>query len=122
MTIEEATSIKISETVKTTILDNGLSIAKNRAILSVTTRANTVLDNGLTIDQNSGIKQSQTKHSKEWKDTVGKEAHRKAGLTLKNKPLVKCPHCEIQSNSMGNLKRWHFDNCKNYKGLIDSIV
>lgn len=112
LTIEEATSLKISETVKTTILHNELSIAQNRSILAAITRANTILDNRLTIDQNSGIKQSQTKHSKEWKDSVGKEANRKTGIALKNKPLVKCPHCEIQSNSMGNLKRWHFDNCK----------
>ena len=120
LTIGEAASLKISETVKTSILDNGLSIAQNRTILGAITRANTILENGLTIDQNSGIKQSQTKHSKEWKDSVSKEAHRKKGITLKNKPPLKCPHCEIQSNSMGNLKRWHFDNCKKNAGIIDS--
>lgn len=121
LTIEEATSLKISETVKTTILDNGLSIAQNRAILTVTTKATTILENGLTIDQNAGIKQSQTKSSKEWKDTIGKESRRKAATVLKNKPMMTCRYCGIQTNSAGNIARWHNEKCKN-AGLIDIIV
>jgi hypothetical protein len=26
-------------------------------------------------------------------------------------PLIKCPHCGLQGRS--NMKRWHFDNCRN---------
>lgn len=122
LTIEEATSLKISETVKTTILENGLSIAQNRAIAAAETKTNTILENGLNINQNSAIKQSQTKLSKEWKETIGAESHRKTSETLKKKPILTCPHCMFETNSVGNMKRWHFDNCKKYKGIIDATV
>jgi group I intron endonuclease len=36
----------------------------------------------------------------------------KASLTLKNKPLIKCPYCDLESRSSGCMKRHHFDNCK----------
>lgn len=25
---------------------------------------------------------------------------------------ITCPHCDITSKNLGNMKRWHFDNCK----------
>lgn len=25
-----------------------------------------------------------------------------------------CPHCNLTSKNLGNMKRWHFDNCKDY--------
>ena len=114
LSLEEHISLKISEKVTTTILENGLTIAQNRAIASLATRANTVLENGLTIEQNSAIKQSQTKLSKEWIDSIGKDARRKTGISLKNRPNMTCPYCGLQSNSSGNMKRWHFENCKQY--------
>ena len=33
-------------------------------------------------------------------------------VTELNKVKVKCPHCSKTGN-VGNMKRWHFDNCKN---------
>lgn len=36
----------------------------------------------------------------------------KQRTTLMNRPLMICPHCNKQSNSSGNMLRWHFDNCK----------
>jgi hypothetical protein len=38
----------------------------------------------------------------------------KISNTLKNKPKVKCPHCD-KEGSISNMKRWHFDNCKSIK-------
>ncbi len=31
----------------------------------------------------------------------------------KHKSLIECPHCGKTSKSMSNMKRWHFNNCKN---------
>ena len=48
-----------------------------------------------------------------WKDPSAKEtriANMKIGLM--NRPILKCPHCEKQSKSNSNMKRYHFDNCK----------
>ena len=30
----------------------------------------------------------------------------------KNRPTVQCPHCSV-SGAMSQMKRWHFDNCRN---------
>lgn len=123
LTIEEAARLKQSQTLTTTILDNGLTIAQDIGVKGAATRANTILDNGLTIDQNAGLKQSQTKLSKEWKDTIGKESSRKMAITMKNKPMLTCPHCGIQTNSTGNMARWHNENCKMFiSEVIDTIV
>lgn len=43
-------------------------------------------------------------------DPTRKEKHSKA---MKSLSVLKCPHCGLESRSHGNLKRWHFDNCKN---------
>ncbi len=29
-----------------------------------------------------------------------------------DKPVIKCPHCEVTSKNEGAMNRWHFDNCK----------
>jgi len=53
----------------------------------------------------------------------GRQAHNKGKKT--NKPAwntgivleknIICPHCNKGGASMGNMKRWHFDNCKTIK-------
>lgn len=30
----------------------------------------------------------------------------------KNRNTIMCPHCGMQSKSIGNLNRWHFDKCR----------
>lgn len=40
-----------------------------------------------------------------------KDTKSKISSTLKNKPLVTCPHCN-KSGAASIMKRWHFDNCK----------
>jgi hypothetical protein len=35
----------------------------------------------------------------------------KQSISAKNKPKILCPHCG-SLGSTGNMKRWHFDNCK----------
>lgn len=42
------------------------------------------------------------------------ETHRKnLSISLKNRPVISCPHCAICSISKSNMIRYHFDNCKN---------
>lgn len=51
-------------------------------------------------------------NSKQGRKLLGKpskKAHNK-GITL-DKNIV-CPHCGTRGGSMGNMKRWHFNNCK----------
>lgn len=37
-----------------------------------------------------------------------------------NRPKLKCPHCQKEA-SVGNLKRWHGDNCKLFKIFSDPL-
>lgn len=37
----------------------------------------------------------------------------KKSQTLKNKPLVTCPHCGRQGKQLGRFLSYHFDNCNN---------
>jgi hypothetical protein len=37
-----------------------------------------------------------------------------------NRPKLSCPHC-TKEVSVGNLKRWHGDNCKSFKELTDPV-
>jgi hypothetical protein len=42
------------------------------------------------------------------------EAHRKnLSISLKNRPVISCPHCTCSSISKSNMIRYHFENCKN---------
>ena len=36
-------------------------------------------------------------------------------IACKEQPKSTCPHCGKTSNSLGNMKRWHFDKCKEKK-------
>ena len=38
-------------------------------------------------------------------------ASRVDNTTALNKKVIECPHCK-KSGNVGNMKRWHFDNCK----------
>jgi hypothetical protein len=46
-----------------------------------------------------------------WSQTKEGKASIKKGWS--NRVLLKCPHCEVESKAYSNMKRWHFDNCKN---------
>jgi hypothetical protein len=41
----------------------------------------------------------------------GKPNH-KISIALKNRQPIECPHCGLIGKSVGNMKRYHFDNCK----------
>jgi len=49
------------------------------------------------------------------KRTESFKEKQKHNLTIrwKNMPTVTCPHCDLTSNNLGNMNRWHFDKCKN---------
>ena len=40
------------------------------------------------------------------------EIKQKKASTLKNKPIVTCPHCGRQGKQLGRFLGYHFDNCK----------
>lgn len=44
---------------------------------------------------------------------ISEEHRNKICQNWANKPLLQCPHCGIESINISNLKRYHFDNCKN---------
>ncbi len=78
------------------------------------------------------------KHSKEWKENIRQgnlnkqhpkicclDCKKEIGIRhisrhkcihgvkiWKNKSKTKCPHCNFESYTKGNMTRWHFDNCK----------
>ena len=47
-------------------------------------------------------------------EQCAKKSERQRG---KSQPKIVCPHCNKQGGK-GNMKRWHFDNCK-YNGIIN---
>jgi hypothetical protein len=54
-------------------------------------------------------------NSKEGRKRLGlnpKSSSWNAGKTIEKK--IKCPHCNTLGANMGNMKRWHFDNCKSF--------
>lgn len=61
----------------------------------------------LMKEKQSGSKNSQFGVKK------SKETIEKIKNTLKNKPIMRCKHCDFESDNIGHLKRWHNDNCKN---------
>jgi hypothetical protein len=44
-----------------------------------------------------------------------REQVEKIKSACKNLPLLKCPHCNMESQNKGNMNRYHFDNCKHKK-------
>ena len=40
------------------------------------------------------------------------EWKQKLKLAWDIREMIKCPHCDIKSKNMANMKRWHFNNCK----------
>jgi hypothetical protein len=47
--------------------------------------------------------------------THSPETKQKMVTAANNKPMIECTHCSLQSKSIGNMNRYHFDNCK-FKG------
>lgn len=54
--------------------------------------------------KNRGSNRTGTKHSLQAKKNISEG--------LLSKPYIKCPHCEISSRNMSNMKRYHLDMCK----------
>jgi hypothetical protein len=51
-----------------------------------------------------GSNRTGASHTEEQRQNI------KTGLA--NRPLLKCPHCSLESRSNSNMARYHFDNCK----------
>lgn len=62
---------------------------------------------------NAAQKQSETKNKIQYNGlTISQEAGLKASKTMRNKPFVTCPHCNLYARNSSNMTRYHFNNCK----------
>lgn len=61
------------------------------------------------------------KHTNETKLLIGKknsgkvftkEHKQKLKDSWIDRPIIKCPHCSMESKHISNMRRYHFDNCK----------
>lgn len=87
---------------------------------SIEKRKQTILNNGgfnHSIETKIRISESKSgknnsmygiKRSEEWK-----QAH---SLRAKNRKRLTCPRCNKEGDA-SNMKRWHFDNCKQYEKI-----
>ena len=46
---------------------------------------------------------------------ITNKTREKIKLGLANRPILICPHCNLQSKSNSNMNRYHFDKCKSLK-------
>lgn len=79
-----------------------------------------------TIEAKENMRQAQLgrKHDEETKNKIGtkhknkivsEETRQNISESWKLREIIKCTHCGKISNNLGNMNRWHFDNCKNKK-------
>jgi len=71
---------------------------------------------GRTLSEDHKQKLSAAKKGENhpnWGKTHSEETKRKMAEARKGKtmPKLTCPHCN-KTSDIGNIKRWHFDNCK----------
>ena len=60
--------------------------------------------------ENPNYKDNWKKYEK--KGYAGTAQAAKKTAAKNNTTILECPHCDKRGN-IGNMKRWHFDNCKN---------
>lgn len=72
---------------------------------------------GKSYEERFGIEYAAEIKAKQSKPKT-EDHKRKQSLTMKNKPKLRCPHCQKEV-SASNLKRWHGDNCKLFKIVSD---
>jgi hypothetical protein len=70
---------------------------------------------GFTFSDETLLKMSESRRGN--KNSFFGKSHKKETREIlkeswKNRKESKCPHCDKSSKNMGNLKRFHFDNCK----------
>ena len=58
-----------------------------------------------------GRKNVESGHLQSISSKGGKIGVIKANATM-NAEILTCPHCNFTGKGRGNMKRWHFDNCK----------
>ena len=61
----------------------------------------------LSEDHKTKLKES---HASGWQQGQGAKDKMKGAWS--QRPLLVCPRCGMQSKNVGNLNRWHFNNCK----------
>ena len=106
---------KISSSSKGKILSethkNNIKIARQKQIMKPISEK-TRLKMSLAATGKSKSKEHIRKITKSRKGYIpSTNTKKKASETMKNKPKVTCPHCNI-SGGKGPMTLWHFDNCK----------
>jgi len=69
---------------------------------------------GLMVGEKNPSKRLEVRQkiSKSLTGKVRSDEHKeKMRMVVKNRPKLKCPHCQTEADSR-NAKKWHFDNCK----------
>lgn len=62
------------------------------------------------IAQNPDI--TKTNLGKKFSDKVKANISAACIESWKHRAMIECPHCKLSSKNAVNMKRWHFDNCK----------
>lgn len=65
-------------------------------------------------------KHQQGKLNSQYGKPRSNETKAKMRQALKNKPMLKCLHCDFTSNNKGIMNRWHNDKCKHKQWKINS--
>ncbi len=64
-------------------------------------------DKRLSEEHKSKLKES---HASGWIHTD--KTKNKMKEIWEKRVLISCPHCGMQGKNIGNLNRWHFNNCR----------
>lgn len=103
LTIAQDRAIRAATTMKDTILENGKSIIENKAEKALETRKTVNKETGLTPNQVAGMKISKIKQSEAWKNTIGKQSKEKLSKTLRESGSQR-------GSKNGNAKIFHIYN------------
>lgn len=116
-------------------INNNLSTEDRRRFASLGGLAHHISDSELSERISTGIKKSSKcgNGSRKVKELYpngpmsGKAqsvaSKKKLSDSWKTRKLIKCPHCQISSKNAGNMKRWHFDKCKQFsKECLDLTI
>lgn len=117
---EKAAELRISRS-ESNILRGARSSETKRKISK--TRSTRIKNGLIQAPPNKGLKFPGTGLSGNSNPMFGKPAwntdiprddqtKRKISETLRNRPIIVCPHCNKEGTNEYNMKRWHFNSCR----------
>lgn len=96
-------SIETKEKIRSAIIDKGPRSTQTREKIS---KGNT----GKIVSEETRIKLSKSRQGR--KCPKSQEHRLQISKTMREKPNLTCPWCGLISNSVSNMKGYHFDKCK----------